>query len=241
MRNTAFFGEYGDLAYIRSRSEKKVEKMALKLVAKTEIPDVGEISVWSDIRLLTKGVNRLNRKGVPRAITRATNKALLKTRTQTRRQLAKKFNLPAKEVNKTVTHRNASLNNGTAYIQGRGSQIPIIKVKGSVTQKRLGVALNTGTGRRVIPHSFIATMASGHTGVYKRVGRKAGKRVRYIDSMGRRQTSALPIRELKFPSPAHMITNKKFANGIFQFFTQDYPTQLKRQLNYEWDKARGLS
>ena len=182
----------------------------------------------------------MSKVGVQRATTRATNKSLLKTRTQARKSLAKRFNLPAKVINPTITHRGATRTRDRAIIQGRGSRIPIYKTKGSKTQKRLGVSVNTGTGRRVIKHSFIATMPSGHTGIFKRTNNVADKRVRYVDSQGRRNTRALHIRELTFPSPAHMIVNRRVADPLFKFYTDDFPTQLKRQLNAEMDKARPI-
>lgn len=212
--------------------------MPLKLVAKIDIPDVGSISVLSDIKLLEKGVRQLSKSGIPRAHMRATNKSLMKARTQARKAIRLKFNLPSKVVNPLITHRNASISTD-GYIQGRGSQIPIIRVRTKPTQKPLGVAINTGTGRRIIKHSFIAKMRSGHTGVFQRTKRKGGRRVPYVDTRGRKQNKNLPIRELKFPSPAHMITQSSFANKIFNSFTKDYPIQLRRQLNFEFDRLGG--
>lgn len=213
--------------------------MPLKLVAKLDIPEVGTIFIRSDIDRLSKGINKLSSTGVPRATTRAINKSLLKTRSQARKGIAKKFNLPAKVVNPTITHKNAVRQNGTAYIQGRSSRIPIIKTKGSKTQKRLGVSINTGTGRRVLKHSFLATVGN-HTGVFKRTLGVPVRRVRYVTDTGQRQTKSLPISELTFPPMSHMLTNKGVAVPLFKFFVKDYPIQLRRQLNFEFDKARGL-
>ncbi len=213
--------------------------MALELIARMDLQGGGNIQVWSDIRAMSKGLNALSKTGVPRAIARATNKSLLKTRTQARKAIGRKYNLPAKVINPEITKRNATRTNPSAYIQGRGSQIPIFKTKGSKTQKRLGVSVNTGTGRRVIKHTFIATMPSGHVGVYKRrVGGRV-QRIRYINEQGKPQTKTLPITELQFPSTAHMITNPSNATKLFNFFTNDYPIQVQRQLNAEWDKVRG--
>lgn len=213
--------------------------MALKLVAEIPIPEVGSIRVMSDIALLQKGVRQLAKKGIPRAITRATNKSLGKTRTLVRKELRLKFNLPGKVVNPLITSRNARKGKADAYIQGRGTQIPIYKVKTKPVQKPLGVSINTGTGKRIIKHTFIARMQSGHVGVFKRTTKRGGRRVPYIDKQGQKQNKALPIRELKFPSPAHMVTQPRFANKAFRFFTRDYPLQLRRQLNFEFDRAGG--
>ena len=214
--------------------------MPLQRIGVLKIPEVGNIIISSDIERLKKGINKLSRTGIPRAVTRAINKSLLKTRTQARKGLAKKFNLPAKVINPTITHKNAVRSNGTAYIQGRSGRIPIIKVKGSKTQKRAGVSINTGTGRRVIKHTFLATMQSGHTGVFKRTGATRSRKVsRVSPSTGKTYQTHLPIRELSFPPSSHMLTNRRVAAPLFDFYTKDYPVQLRRQLNAEFDKAKG--
>lgn len=206
---------------------------------KIALPQGGNIFIESDIRTLTKGLKRVG-GNIPRAQTRALNKTLLKTRTQARKGIAKKFNLPAKVVNPTITSVNATRSKGIAYLQGRGSRIPIYKTKGAKTQKRLGVSVNTGTGRRVIKHTFIATMPSGHIGIFKRTLGVPVKRFYYKTADGRVNNRQLPIRELTFPPMSHMITNQRVATELFKFFTNDYPLQLRRQLNAEMDRARGV-
>jgi hypothetical protein len=208
-------------------------------VAEIKLPSGNEIYVESDIQSLTKILRHVSKSGLQRARTRATNKTLLKTRTQARRGLAKKFNLPAREVNPKLVSVNATKSKDTATLIGKGSRIPIYKTKGAKTQKKLGVAVNTGTGRRVIKHTFIATMPSGHVGIYKRTLGVPVRRFYYKDSQGRTQNRALPIRELMFPPMAHMLTNPRVAGPLFDFYTREYPGQLRIQLNSEWDKARG--
>lgn len=209
-------------------------------IGKVELPSGNSIIIESDIRSLTKIMGHVSKIGLSRARTRATNKTLLKTRTQARKGLAKKFNLPAKEVNAHITSINATRGKDIAILQGRGARIPIYKTKGAKTQKKLGVAVNTGTGRRVIKHTFIGTMPSGHVGIFKRTLGKPVKRVYYKDEQGKTNSRALPIRELKFPPMSHMLTNKKVANKLMDFFTREYPSQLRAQLNSEWNKARGI-
>ena len=212
----------------------------LRKVGAIALPSGDELIIESDIRSLTKILKHVSKTGLARARTRATNKTLLKTRTRARKGLAKKFNLPAKLINAQVRSRNATRGKDTAILEGIGARIPIYKTKGAKTQKKLGVAVNTGTGRRLIKHTFIATMPSGHTGIFKRTLGKRVKRIYYKDSQGRTNSRSLPIRELKFPPMARMLTNKKVANPLMDFFTKEYPTQLRRQLNAEWNKARGL-
>lgn len=217
--------------------------MPLKLVAEIKVTDVHAIRVFTDIERIKKGVSQLSRTGVDRAIVRATNKSLLKTRTMARKEFSKRFNLPLRTVvNKQILSFNASKTRKEAVISARGSRIPIIKVVGGAKQFKLGVKAKTGRGgKRLIRGAFIATMRSGHTGVYKRVLGMPARRVTYKSpTTGRLNTSALPVRELMFPPLASMLVRPEIANPLFKFFTRDYPLQLRRQLNAEFDKAGGL-
>lgn len=210
--------------------------MPLATVAEYDIPEIGKIRIQSDIDLLQKGIRQLNKRGVPRAFKRAGTKSLSKTRTRARVAIRERFNLPANLVNRQITSKNDS--GSGAYIQGRGGRIPIIKVKGKATQKRLGVSINTGTGRRIIKHAFIAKVGS-HTGVFKRTHKTGSKRVSYRDSQGKLQNKQLPIRELTFPPLGIVLTSKRQAGRLFRFYTRDFPLQLRKQLNLEFDKAGG--
>ena len=212
----------------------------LRRVGKIELPSGDSLIVESDIRNLSKMLKRVGGPGLQRAKTRATNKTLLKTRTQARKGLAKKFNLPAKSVNPHITSINATRTKDVAILQGRGARIPIYQTKGAKTQKKLGVAVNTGTGRRVIKHTFIGTMPSGHIGIFKRTLGKPVRRVYYKTDKGTTNNRALPITELKFPPMSHMLTNRVVGDKLFKFYRTEYPGQLRKQLNSEWDKARGV-
>lgn len=209
----------------------------LKLVTTVELAGV-QVDIFSNLDTLRKRIRLFGKRGVERAHVRAINKSVMKTKTQARRALTDKFNLPNKLINQQLIPIKARTGKQAAGLQGRGAQIPLIDAKGGKTQTKVGVRMNTGGGSRVIRGAFIATMKSGHTGIFKRnVGGRNPRRVKYVTSAGQRQTKFLPIRELKFPSMAHMITNKKFARPLFRFFTIDYPIQLRRQLNVEHAKT----
>jgi hypothetical protein len=97
---------------------------------------------------------------------------------------APRIKLPAGVIRKlTTTHFNAGGN--TQEIIVRSGWQPLYKLGATQTAKGVNVRLR-GSYR----HAFLATMSSGHRGVFLRQG-----------------MARTPIRELFGPNPAHDITN----------------------------------
>lgn len=202
-----------------------------------------QVSVWSDIEALNKQVKKFGRNGVDRAAARALLRSANKAKTFTGRLLSKDYNIKTRSITKAlkISPRPTPLNQ-TVAIMGRGPRLPIYKhTKNKPKQTPLGVRYNAGGGRRVHAHQFIATMPSGHIGIFVRA-KKRGKRRGSGTSRttGVKYKSALAIRELTYPAIAHMITNTDRGEEIFKFFTADYPKQLHSQLDFELKKSKGV-
>jgi hypothetical protein len=114
-------------------------------------------------------------------------------------------------------------------------RIPLIKFgargpepsrgKGRGVSYKLG-----GQGKQRVPNAFIATMPSGHRGVFVRAmgahGPLQGSLARLAKSGGR-----LPIRELAGPSLGHVFARyRPEAQGIAaEFFDRNFARELKFQ------------
>ena len=84
-------------------------------------------------------------------------------------------------------------------------------------------------------------MPSGHHGVFVRTHKTGTKRVPDVSrSTGKPISVQLPIRELTYPSVAHMVTNVKRGGLIFALFVEDYPKQLFAQLDFEVKKSKSF-
>ena len=195
------------------------------------------IDVYGDIPQLARDLSSFNRHGVKRALRNAINKAGDKTRTLLKKKIRTEHNLPAKLVNRAITTVRARPRDMAYTIKARGPQIPISKVKGfnpKTAQKALGVSINTGTGRRIIRGAFVATMPSGHVGVFVRK-QQMKPRQKKVSSTGRISYPGLKIRELRFPSVGHMLTADDTANEGYNFFEQQFSPlfgqQLQREIN----------
>jgi len=217
----------------------------LKKVAVRQVggKDGFQISIFSNIEAQKKNLARFSRIGVLRATYRALNKTGGKANTILKRDISKSYNLAQSEFKGGMSVIKAGPSFLNFGIRGSGKQIPIIKVKGAKKQGPLGVRINTGSGSKVLRGHFIAKMPSGHIGVFRRKDSAVHKPAKNLTT-GVSQTHALGITERKFPSIAHMVSQKDRGNRVFDFVAIEYPIQLNRQLNSEADRlgaTKGIS
>lgn len=195
-----------------------------------------QIDIFSNLIAQKKNLAKFSKRGVTRATYRALNKTGGKANTILKRDISKSYNLAQKEFAGGLKQIKAGPSKLRFLIVGTGKQIAIIKVKGAKKQTALGVRINTGTGSQVLRGHFLATMANGHTGVFRRKDRAKHKRRANLTT-GAVQYHALGITERKFPSIAHMVSNEERGHRVFAFIELEYPKQLRSQLNNEADKA----
>jgi hypothetical protein len=216
---------------------------ALKKVGKIQL-GATTVDVWSDIKALEKQVRRFGKQGVDRAQMRALNRAANKTKTATGRLLSKSFNIKVGDLKPFLkVSPKARMGEKTEVaIMGRSAMLGIFKyAKGTKRQGPLGVKFNSGSGMKLHKHTFLARMPSGHHGVFVRAHKTGSKRVPDISrTTGKPIQKQLPIRELTYPSVAHMVTNVQRGKQIFELFVEDYPKQLFSQLDFEQKKSRGV-
>jgi hypothetical protein len=150
---------------------------------------------------------------------------------------------------KTI-RRNLSLTKATgekpqARLTGFSSKkdrIPIYEMKPkpqSVTKRRPAGGVKYGAQAKLIPSSFIAKMESGHTGVFKRIGKfSVPSRGRYagkIYASGRH--AGLPvvrenIKELFGPSVALVFKRKKITDKIRAYLREKVPQEIARAFKF---------
>ena len=186
--------------------EPPLKKVAVRRVGGK---DGFQITIFSNIEAQKKNLLRFTAIGVERATFRALNKTGGKANTVLKRDISNSFNLAQKEFAANLKQVKAGPGRLQFQIRGTGKQIPIIKVKGAKKQTALGVRINTGSGSQVLRGHFIATMPSGHTGVFLRKSGAKHKPRRNLTT-GKQEWHALGITERKFPSIAHMISNEEF-------------------------------
>lgn len=157
-----------------------------------------------------------------RSISRALNKAIAQTRTKAAREVSDKRNIKVGRAKQDMRISRASPGRQDAAINASGNPIPVIDVKGAKRQTKRGVTAKLEAKGK--PHlfkgAFIATMASGHTGVFRRTGNKS-----------------LPIFEHTLPSVASTMVQGELEQKLREFAAPIYETELIRLLNLEMSKA----
>lgn len=110
---------------------------------------------------------------VTKAMVRALNRSINSGRTVMVREIARDTGLKSKDVNTAMRLREATTATPEATLGASLKKIPLIDFAARQTGR--GVSYNLG-GRRTITGAFIATMPSGHRGVFART---PGKFMRY--------------------------------------------------------------
>lgn len=104
----------------------------------------------------------------------------------------------------------------------RGDGVGLINYSPRETKR--GVSVNVAGQRQLIEGAFIATMDSGHTGVFRRTG-----------------TGRLPIEELFSTRVSDVFLNTGFIPELHQFVQQTFDENWRRLVDREIERARNRS
>lgn len=137
-----------------------------------------------------------------KAMVRALNRGIASARTFMARAIAGDTGLKQKDIRDALPMQEATLSRPVAQLAASLKRIPLIKFKARGPEptrgRGRGVTYSLGSkGRGRQESAFIATMRSGHRGVYARVATSTRK------SSGA-WSKNLPITELKGPSLGHV-------------------------------------
>ena len=151
------------------------------------------------------------RAKAPIAIVRALNRAIDSTKTIMLREVSGDIKVKIGDLRDKITVQRARPDLHRARLYASPKRIPLIDFGATGPEpsrgRGRGVTARLTSSRARYPNAFIATMKSGHRGVYRR-GSKAGP-----------SKSRLPIRELFGPSIAHVFARHEdvgLARGIEQ-------------------------
>lgn len=193
-----------------------------------------KIKCTIDAHQVRAGLEALGKES-PRAQMRAINRTLTTVHARAIRDIAADLGVKQKDLRHAgrdrgvLTVYRASTQSLTGSIQGTGSRIPVYDFGAKDTADKLrrraakrGGSAKAGQGvtwkmqgqLRRDPHAFIARMASGHVGVFKRKGRKA-----------------FPIRELFGPSVPHVF-RKHIKSALKAVAESELAKNLRHEIGY---------
>ena len=160
-----------------------------------------------------------------KAMASALNKMAAQVKTAASREVrAAGYNLKAEIIKKGIKVRRASPGNLRASVVASGRPIPLIQYGARQTAK--GVTVSVLKGRKLIKGAFIATMPSGHRGVFVR---EAGGKHKKVNRGGKASWHELPIRELFGPAVPDGLANKAVQQALQQLITEKFPAILQRE------------
>jgi hypothetical protein len=170
-----------------------------------------------DIQLDQRQLRRLEvlLSGYPGAVRRVIPRALNRTATSARSRVVKgiaaEINLRQKDIRRGVTVDRAKPTRHVARITIKGRRVPLIKFGARQTRKGVTARVRKRGGRELHPGAFIATMPTGHVGVFER-----------------KRRSRLPIREKRGPSIVEV-----FEESVAVTATRDIGAILEKNLTQQ--------
>jgi len=187
-----------------------------------------DINVHSNVDQVVAGMRNLSNEVRDKATIRALNNMGAQARTAAARIIREVgYGLKAATVKARLTLIKASAGRLVVTVRAQGRPIPLIEFQARQTSK--GVSVKVLNGRRLIAGAFIATMPSGHRGVYVR---KAGARSRKVMTKGKAQWHGLPIQELFGPGVPDALANEAVQRALEALVDDKFPQLLRHEVKY---------
>jgi len=163
----------------------------------------------------------------PRVIMRSLNRSASSGRTAISRVISKDMGIKVSEVRDRINILNATLTALRVVIYASAKRIPLIQFKASGPEPSRGRGRSVRAGGKSYPGAFIATMGSGHRGVFIRSG--ASRRSAGAWSLN------LPIAELTRASIAHVF--KKHEQVALDRVLEQLGKNLGHELAFEMSQT----
>ena len=176
------------------------------------------------------------KNGYPKVVTRSLNNTLKGVRTDAVREIQKVITPKAKVIRKTFKFKKANYQSLDAAVISVGGPLPLFEYAVKQTKKGVTVRVKKGRGKRsFFPGAFVATMPSGHKGVFSRA--KPPYRTNRSNKIpwkrfAKRQYR-LPIEQLYGPRVPDILENATVMEPILKKAWDRLEKELERQVGHE--------
>jgi hypothetical protein len=126
-----------------------------------------KVSVEQAVQAIRKEFRDLTNDEFQLGVARAINHTLAKVRTASSKEIRQVYNISAKDIRQAISITKASRSNMTGFVIAKGKPIPLKAFKPRQTKQGVSVVIKKGK-RDLIRSAFLATMKSGHQGVFAR-------------------------------------------------------------------------
>ena len=147
------------------------------------------------------------------------------------RLIRQEFRLLRAELDTQLSSRAVSVSKLTAKVSAAGPRLALSKFPYQQQSKGVKVTVKRGRGK-VIRHSFVVKLPSGHVGVFIRRGEK--RRMTQGSYKGKMRQ---PIMELRTISVAEMFGAKRIQRLVTSHIKAKYPGVFQHELEYYLSKA----
>ena len=169
-----------------------------------------------EVERLLKDAPNIARKTATRTLNRTADKA----RVAASRTVRETYNIKAGDLNKSVKTTKASISKLETLLTITGKPVALMAFAARQTLKGVTYKILKAGGRVRLPHAFIATMKSGHIGVFER-----------------RTDKSLPIAERKFISMPSVWGSKAVMSVVERVVNAEIVKEWKA--NWEHYKGKG--
>jgi len=167
-----------------------------------------------------------------KAMVRALNRTATTVRAEAARRIRERYNLKSRVLKDQIRIRNATKAELRAVVQASGRPIPLVEF--DARSGATGATVRVSRVRKPVAHAFIATMKSGHRGVFLRVEKGSRK---YRNQRVRKGGSDLPVAELFGPSLPQAFTSKQVMDAIVAAARERFPKAFEQEARYYLSKA----
>lgn len=199
-----------------------------------------QISVRGDLKHLTSRLTSLQRKVIPNATRRAINKTANQVKSQAAKEISQSWGFKRIEVRKAINIRRANFKKLVAVLSVSGRPQPLIKHATSARQTRRGVVARIGGKSKLYEGTYLATMPSGHKGIFKTLGGRRGKTRQTIGGKNRGQMyqPGLPIKELYAPSIPTAFIARRTQDLMRRAVRERFPKLFEHEIKYALSRTK---
>ena len=190
-----------------------------------------EIKIDSNIKAVQQQLNRLSDDLRGKALARAINRTTDSARAMAARLIRDAgYGLQVTVIKERIGVIRATPKNPVAILRLSGRPIPLIAYSARQAPRKAGVNVKVLNGAKNLPYAFMATMKSGHRGVFTRKsGTQMGKRGQPI--LNRK------IEERFGPSIANAGNNERVRKALQAKLSESLAKNLQAEIAYRLSKA----
>ncbi len=190
---------------------------------------------WREIGAALDGI----KNGVPKVLTRATNKTLTTVKSETAKAVYAELNLTQKEIKKNIKLKKMSWTELKAWVKSTGKPRNLTDFIGTKQgAKGVSVKVKRSSKRSILSHAFIAM---GSRSSKRLVGRREYKGARVPIRTGASYTTLpkkyrYPVKWLTGPRVEDIIAKIYKLDATMDKYSKTYLKNINHELEYELSK-----